>query len=47
VAVLWPEGQIVFIIRTLPNDLIIFRMDTNWTHGMMEKSLNMRVPKNI
>lgn len=24
-----------------------FRMDTNWTHGMMEKSLNMRVPKNI
>ena len=22
-------------------------MDKNWTHGMMEKSLNMRVPKNF
>jgi len=23
------------------------RMDKNWTHGMIEKNLNMRVPKNI
>lgn len=23
------------------------RMDKNWTHGMMEKNLNMRIPKNF
>ena len=23
------------------------RMDKNWTHGMMERNLSMRVPKNI
>ena len=47
----WTENQnsyIGLIVNYITIAVNIFsRMDENWTHGMMEKNLQMRVPKNF
>ena len=50
---LLPKAKLEFLPQLLDPAVLFshhkpsFRMEKNWTHGMMEKHLNIAVPKNI